>query len=82
MYAPPSSTTAAFIINAPPGPSIVPEIFDIEPPSIVPERFTVTPTTSLSIFICPPIFKEDGSILKDLSAKISAFNAPSTGPTA
>ena len=51
---------------------MVPEILDKEPFSIAPERLSLIFENCFSIFTSPPISREAGSMLNDLSDLILA----------
>ena len=61
---------------------MVPEILDKEPFSIAPERLSLIFENCFSKFTSPPISREAGSMLNDLSDLILAWMAPCIGPLA
>ena len=70
VYVPPLSITETLIKKAPPGPSTVPAKLDRDPFSTVPVKLILNPATSVLTAAVPPIFKEEGSILKAESVSI------------
>ena len=80
VYVPPLSITETLIKKAPPGPSTVPVRLFKDPASTVPAIFILNPATSVLTAAVPPIFKEEGSILKAESVSIWAFKLPWIGP--
>ena len=80
VYVPPLSITETLIKKDPPGPSTVPTKLDRDPFSTVPAILILKPAISVSTMASPPIFKEEGSILKVESVWISAFKLPWIGP--